>query len=118
MTTYRTMRVPLVPSSAAAKRLTWAMTAAASACVSSRLVEERLGCTDDDLSDEPFARAEPAVDRRAAEAELGCDGLHVDALAVEIRVERRGENVLATRCGRSSTARGMRCGRGTHRSRT
>ena len=57
-----------------------------------RLVEERLGGPHDHLSDEPFPRAEPAVDRRASEPELGCDGLDVDPLAVEVAggARRRG----------------------------
>ena len=46
--------------------------------------EQRLCGERDRLADEPFPRAEPAVDRRAPEPELGSDRLYVDTLSVQV----------------------------------
>ena len=47
------------------------------------------------LAEERLARSEPAVHRRARQAELARDRLHIDALAGEEAVGRERERVLA-----------------------
>src|SRR5436190_2213243 len=62
-----------------------------------RCAQRRFAGSGDDLSDQLLARAEPAVDGRAAEAQLGGDFLHVDAAAPQVAVHDRLEHVLAAR---------------------
>ena len=63
-------------------------------------LEQRFARAHENLADEIVARSEPAVDGRAAEAELACDRMHVDALAAHIAFHRQREHVLAARvCG-------------------
>ena len=71
-------------------------------------VEHRLGRADEHLAEQSLSRAEPAVDRRPAEAELGRERLDVDTLAVQVAVERLREHVVAAR-GRAAAAARRRC---------
>src|SRR5918996_1019062 len=76
------------------------------------LLEEGLGCPDQHLSDQALTGAEPAVDRRTTEAELGGNRLHVNPLPAQVAVQGGGEDVLAAGPGGTTAARnGGRRGR-------
>ena len=80
----------------------------APAAVTPGAVEQWLCGSDQYLADELFARSEPAVDRGAAEAELGGDRLHVDAPPAQIAVHRQSEHVVATGGGGAAASRNRR----------
>src|SRR5205823_1944797 len=56
---------------------------------------------------EMLTRAEPAVDRRAADAELSCDRADVDAPPAQIAVERQREDICRARRGGSPPPRSL-----------
>src|SRR2546426_661362 len=58
-----------------------------------RLHEQRLGGLEEHLAEQPLPRAEPAIDRRAPEAELGGDRLDVDTPTAEVVVEGGREHL-------------------------
>ena len=82
--------------------------------VGARLVEERLRRPRDRLADEPFPRPEPAVHRRASEAELRRDRPDVDSPPVKVSGEGRVEDVLAARRRTPSASPIDRCRRFRH----
>jgi len=57
------------------------------------------------LADQAVTRPEPPVDRRAAQAELGGDRLHVDPAAAREGVAREREHVVAIGGGRPPVRR-------------
>ena len=69
-----------------------------------RGIDQRVRRGGQHLADQLLARPEPAVDGGAPEAELGGDGLDVDALTAQVAVHGRCEDVLAA--GGGGAARG------------
>ena len=77
--------------------------AATAARVRAGLVEERVRGQDQNLADQILARAQPAIDGRAGEAELHRDRPDVYPPAAKEPVHRRREDILPSRRGRTAT---------------
>src|SRR5438477_401728 len=83
------------------KQCLGALAARAAACFR----EHRFGRPDDHLAYQLLARAEPAVDGRAAEPQLGGDRLHVHAQPAQVAVHDQRQHILARGCRAPATAR-------------